>query len=213
MKVLVTGSSNGIGKAIATKFLKEGHEVIGFDILESTIDDNNYTHYIQDISLELPKIEGINIIINNAGIQEGEKDIDINLKGTINVTEKYISKDIKSIVFIASTSASTGSEFPYYVASKGGVVAYMKNVALRVSEYGATSNSISPGGVITDLNKHILESPKLYKEVLDETLLNKWCSAEEIADFTYFVAVTNKSMTGEDIFIDNGEKLKSNFVW
>ena len=64
MKVLVTGSSNGIGKAIATKFLQEGHEVIGIDILDSTIDDNNYTHYIQDISLELPKIEGINIIIN-----------------------------------------------------------------------------------------------------------------------------------------------------
>ena len=129
------------------------------------------------------------------------------------VTEKYITPSIKSIVFIASSSATTGSEFPEYVASKGGVVAYMKNVALRVAQYGATANSISPGGVITPLNAHILEDEKLYEAVLNEALLHKWATAEEIADFAYFVTVINKSMTGEDIFIDNGEKLKSNFIW
>lgn len=212
LKILVTGSSNGIGKAVASKFLDEGHEVIGFDIEESTINNPNYKHYVQDICDSLPNIEDINIIVNNAGVQN-DNDIDVNLKGTISVTEKYINKNIKSIVFIASSSASTGSEFPNYAASKGGVVAYMKNVALRIAKYGATSNSISPGGVITRMNKHILESPKLYKEVLDETLLNKWASPEEIADFVYFVSVINKSMTGEDILIDNGEKIKSNFVW
>lgn len=212
MKVLVTGSSSGIGLAIALKFLKEGHQVIGFDIKESSIKDDNYTHYIQDICKKLPKIDEIDVIINNAGIQEGNT-IDVNLKGTINVTEKYINDNIKSIIFIASSSASTGSEFPEYVASKGGVVAYMKNVALRIAKYGATANSISPGGVITDLNKHIIESKELYKQVLDETLLNKWSTPEEIAEFTYFIAVINKSMTGEDLFIDNGERLKSNFIW
>ena len=212
MKVLVTGTSKGIGKSIATKFLEEGHEVIGFDILDSTINNKNYTHYIQDICNELPDIEDIDILVNNAGIQEGDV-IKVNLEGTINVTEKYINPNIKSIVFITSTSATTGSEFPNYVASKGGVLAYMKNVALRISEYKATANSISPGGVKTDLNSHILNDEKLYKAVLDETLLNKWAEPEEIADFVYFVSVINKSMTGEDIIIDNGEKLKSNFIW
>ena len=212
MKVLVTGTSKGIGKSIATKFLEEGHEVIGFDILDSTINNKNYTHYIQDICNELPDIEDIDILVNNAGIQEGDA-IKVNLEGTINVTEKYINPNIKSIVFITSTSATTGSEFPNYVASKGGVLAYMKNVALRISEYKATANSISPGGVKTDLNSHILNDEKLYKAVLDETLLSKWSEPEEIADFVYFVSVINKSMTGEDIIIDNGEKLKSNFIW
>ena len=212
MRVLVTGSSNGIGKAIALKFLNNDFEVIGFDIEDSTIKDNNYIHYKKSICDELPELENIDIIINNAGIQDGNP-IDVNLKGTINVTEKYITPSIKSVVFIASSSASTGSEFPEYVASKGGVVAYMKNVALRISKYGATANSISPGGVITRLNEHILNDENLYKQVLDETLLNKWASTEEIADFAYFISVINKSMTGEDIFIDNGEKLKSNFIW
>lgn len=214
MKVLITGTSEGIGRAVAAKFLKEGHEVIGIDIIASTINDNNYTHIVSDISKTLPAIDNVEILINNAGVQNNGSDIDINLKATIAVTEKYaIQPKIKSVVFMASASATTGAEFPEYVASKGGVVAYMKNVALRIANYGATSNSISAGGVITKLNQHIIDSPTLWKQVLNETLLNKWASAEEIAEFTYFIAINNKSMTGQDIFIDNGEALKSNFIW
>ncbi len=215
MNILITGTSSGIGKAIAEKFLDEGHIVYGIDKRESAIDNKyvNYTHYKQDVVDEkYPEIDNLNILINNAGIQEGDV-INVNLKAVINITEHYINENIKSIVFIASSSATTGSEFPEYVASKGGVVAYMKNVALRIAQYGATANSISPGGVITPLNKHILDSEDLYEKVLNETLLNKWATAEEIAEFTYFISVVNKSMTGEDLFIDNGEKLKSNFIW
>ncbi len=215
MKILITGTSRGIGRATAIKFLNEGHEVIGMDILESSIDNPHYTHIVKDITDEkLPDIDNVEILVNNAGVQESGKDIDVNLKGTINVTEKYgITPSIKSIVFNASASAQTGSEFPEYVASKGGIVAYMKNVALRICKYGATSNAISAGGVTTELNAHIINSPKLWKEVLDETMLNKWASPEEIADFIYFVSVTNKSMTGQDLLVDNGEALKSNFIW
>ncbi len=215
MKILVTGTSRGIGKAIALKFLKEGHQVIGFDILESSINDSNYEHYICDIyNSNLPDVCDVDILINNAGAQNSIDDIDINLKGTIRVTEKYaFNKNIRSVLFIASSSARTGAEFPYYAASKGGILAYMKNVAMRLAKYGATSNSLSPGGVITELNDHIINDPKLYKEVLDETMLNKWASVEEIADWAYFVTIINKSMTAEDILIDNGEASKFNFVW
>lgn len=217
MKVLISGTSKGIGKKIAELFLEHKHDVIGLDILPSTINDNNYTHYICDISDKnnLPEINNIEILINNAGIQtNSEKDIDVNLKGVINVTLKYAyQENIKAVVNIASSSATTGSEFPYYAASKGGIIAFTKNTALNISKYKATCNSVSPGGVYTQSNNHILNDEKLTKAVMNETLLNKWAEEKEIAQFVYFLSVYNKSMTGEDLLIDNGEKLKANFIW
>ncbi len=215
MKVVITGTSNGIGKAIAEKFLQQHHQVIGIDVAESSIIDDNYTHYVADISSKkLPKIDGVEILINNAGVQDSGKDIDINLKGSINVTEQYgIQSAIKSILFIASASARTGAEFPEYVASKGGIVAYMKNVALRVSKFGATANSLSPGGVYTSLNDRVIQDKTKWQRIMDQTLLPKWATVEEIAEWAYFITVINKSMTAQDLLIDNGEDAKSEFVW
>ena len=215
MKVVITGTTQGIGRAIAIKFLQNGHTVIGIDKQPSSIEDGNYTHITQDVYAGvLPQIGGVEILVNNAGEQDGGRDIDVNLKGAIKVTEKYgIQPAIKSVVFIASASARSGSEFPEYVASKGGLVAYMKNVALRVAQYGATSNSLSPGGVTTALNDRVMKDKNLWQQIMDVTPLKKWATAEEIAEWTYFVAVINKSMTAEDILIDNGEYMNAKFVW
>ena len=212
MKALVTGSSKGIGRAIALKFLSEGYSVIGIDKLPSEIFDDSYTHYVADVCGQLPEIGDVDIIINNAGVQEGNA-IDVNLIGAMRVTEKYINDSLKSIVFIASASATSGAEFPEYAASKGGVVAYMKNVAMRLAPKGVIVNSISPGGVTTELNSHVMEDKALWDRIMDETPLKKWATAEEIADWVYFVAAVNKSMTAQDIIIDNGEISRFNFVW
>ena len=218
MNVLITGSSCGIGRATALKFLDEGHTVFGIDILPPIAplsNRSNYKHYICDVSSNnLPDLPAIDILINNAGVQDDETAIDVNLKGLIAVTGKYgLQKNIKSILMNASVSAHNGSEFPRYAASKGGVLAYTKYVAREVAKYGATCNSLSLGGVTTALNNPIINDEKLYKAVLDETLLKKWASAEECAEWIYFLTVVNKSMTAQDVLVDNGEIMNQKFIW
>ena len=215
MKVLITGTSQGIGKAISEKFIKCGHSVIGIDRQPKTIEDPTYTHFQCDVrdKEHLPEISDVEILINNAGTQN-EDDIDINLKALIYVTEKYgVQPNIKSILNIGSASGHTGAEFPEYCASKGGVLSYTKNVAMRVAQYGATCNSLDPGGVLTPLNECVMNDPKLWSEIMDETPLKRWATPEEIADWAYFLTVTNKFCTGQNILVDGGESINYNFVW
>ena len=215
MKVLITGSSQGIGKAIAELFLNRGHEVVGIDRQPQSVNNGGYTHYTVDIRDRelLPDIEGVDIVINNAGTQN-EDDIEINLKSLIYVTERYgVRPGIKSILNIGSASGHTGAEFPEYCASKGGVIAYTKNTALRVAKYGATCNSLDPGGVITPLNECVINDSELWAEIMKETPLKRWASAEEIAEWAYFLAVENKFCTGQSIVVDGGESINFNFVW
>ena len=213
MKVLVTGSSQGIGKAITELFLRKGHDVTGIDRQASSIDDARYTHIKCDVRDILPDMEDVEILINNAGTQNDD-DIEINLKSLIRVTEKYgVQKSIRSILNIGSASGHTGSEFPEYCASKGGVIAYTKNVALRVAKYGATCNSLDPGGVLTPLNDCVVNDPALWSAIMAETPLKRWATPEEIAEWAYFLTVNNRFCTGQSIVVDGGESINSRFIW
>ena len=215
MSVIVTGSSTGIGKAIAELYLENGYGVWGVDILPSSIVHERYVHVTGDIrTVERELFPDPSVLINCAGTLDEELSIDVNLKGTIRFTDLFInSEELRSVLFIASASARNGAEFPNYCASKAGIVAYMKNLALKLSKRGILCNSISPGGVVTPANRHILESEELYAAVRNETLLGKWAEAGEIADLAWYLCSVNRSVTGEDILIDNGEMLKSNFIW
>lgn len=214
MRLVITGTSKGIGRAIALKFLHEGHVVHGIDRLDATIYFTNYIHHKVDVRDKdnLPDIDYVDIVINNAGTQN-EDDININLRGAMNVAEKYLTPYIKSILFIGSASAHTGAEFPEYAASKGGLLAYTKNVAMRVAEYGATCNSLDPGGVLTELNQPVIDDEKLWSEIMELTPLQRWATVEEMADWAYFLTVTNKFCTAQNILVDGGEAAKFKFVW
>ncbi len=218
MIVLITGSSRGIGRAAAMKFLNNGAYVVGIDVQEGSIDHPGYTHFIADVTVpgslpELPELP--EIIFSNAGTQNSRDDIEVNLKGAINVVEKYaFHPSIRAVLFNASASARSGFEFPEYAASKAGLVGYMKNVAVRLAKYGAVVNSISPGGVLTESNRPVIEDPELWDRIMAVTPLKKWATEEELAEWIWFLTAVNRSASGIDILIDNGELgLNSTFVW
>ena len=234
MIVLITGASGGIGSATAKLFVERGHEVHGFDTeaapvllleragadeLERERADENkgcYVHHIGDVRdpSTFPDDLRPEIVINCAGVQDSGKDIDVNLKGTINITEKYAIENpaCVSVVNVGSASAHTGSEFPEYSASKGGLLAYTKNVALRMAPRGIC-NSIDAGGVMTDLNRCVMDDPDLWAQIMELTPLKRWATPEEIAEWIYFVGVTNRFMTGQCLLIDGGEAGNAKFIW
>ena len=215
MNVLITGTSSGIGRGCAEYFLNEGHHIYGFDKDAATIQHPEYTHFCLDIrdKSSYPELPPMDIVINNAGVQDGD-DIDVNLKGTISITEHYaIHPAIRSVIMIGSASGHTGSEFPEYAASKGGVLAYTKNVAMRIAPYQATCNSLDFGGVLTELNRPVMEDQHLWNQIMDLTPLKRWMTVEEAAQWIYFMAVINRFCTGQNILIDGLEAGNCNFIW
>ncbi len=217
MRVLITGSAGGIGKRVAERFLEAGHIVFGIDRKPSTIEHEYYRHYVCDITNKkaLPRIDMVEIIFHNAGSQHTEDDIRNNLVGTINVNERYgMEAGVRSILFNASASSVSGSEFAEYCASKAGIVGYMKNTAIRLAPRKVTVNAISLGGVITESNQVVMDDPDYWKRIMDVTPMKKWMTEDEVADWVMFLTLTNQSMSGENILIDNGEyRLNPSFVW
>lgn len=216
MDILITGTSDGIGRATAEYFLERGHSVVGFDRKPPALVHPNYRHEVLDIcdADAYPEDVQPEILINNAGVQDSGRDIEINLIGTIRITEKYAIANprIRAVVMVGSASAHTGSEFPEYAASKGGLLTYTKNAALRLAPR-AVCNSIDPGGVLTDLNRPVMEDPELWDQIMALTPLRRWATPEEIAEWIYFVGVRNRFMTGQNLLIDGGEAGDAHFVW
>ena len=217
MNIIITGSSGGIGKAVSERFLELGHKVYGIDTSPAEIEYPLYFHFQTDIknAEALPDIDDADILFNNAGTQNGGDDIGNNLRGTINVTKKYIAScPLKSVLFNASASAVSGQEFPEYTASKAGVLGYMRNTAVRLAPKGVTVNAISLGGVLTRLNDPVVNDPDCWKKIMDITPMKKWMTTDEVADWVLFLTTQNRSMSGENLIIDNGEmRLNATFVW
>lgn len=218
MKVLITGTSCGVGRAAAVKFLAEGHEVVGLDVKDPTIHHENYTHYVSDVSVadSLPDVTGINYLVNNAGIVTPQKlAIDVNLIGYINIIEKYGNDNaLKSIINVGSTASIKGYDNIRYCASQGGRDALTKWCATNFGsdERHVICNSLNLDGIVaadpekgiqgTSLEPELYAQPELMETIKNLSVLKKLATVEEIAEWIYFLLVVNTVMTGQTINID-----------
>ncbi len=215
IKVLITGSSSGIGKAAAEIFLKNDFLVYGIDQNAATIEDKNYQHFkvsVTDFN-KLPDLKNISYILNNAGTMDEQKSLETNLQGYINIINKYESKDLKAVLNIASTAGHHGYGKPLHAAAQAARINYTKHLAKTLGEkYQTLVNSLSPGPVQTNLEPDLYKDKVAMSAVANQNILKRWISPTEIAEWVFFILTKNTCATGQDIILDLGECINLNFI-
>ena len=161
----------------------------------------------------------IDVLINNAGItrdnlsirmkdEEWNKVIDINLTSTFLLCKNVIKKMLKSkkgkIINITSIVGHTGNiGQANYTASKAGVVAMSKSLALEYGKKNINVNCISPGFISTEMTNKINDD---YKEILKSRIpMNRFGSPNDIANTVVFLSSKlSDYITGETIHVNGG---------
>ena len=161
----------------------------------------------------------IDVLINNAGItrdnlsirmkdEEWNKVIDINLTSTFLLSKSVVKKMLKSkqgkIINITSIVGHTGNiGQANYTASKAGVVAMSKSLALEYGKKNINVNCVSPGFITTEMTDKINDD---YKEVLKSKIpMNRFGTPNDIANTVIFLcSKLSDYITGETIHVNGG---------
>lgn len=230
-KVLVTGASKGIGKAIAKVLCDEGYQVYicarHEDILKQTAEQIGAKGYFvcdlsDDCCFEQLAQNDFDILINNAGAYvyspvEKTEDNDISSLVKLNVEAPY--KLIKAIVpkmkqkkwgrivNIGSISGVVGeANASLYSMTKSAFTGLTKALALELAQDNITINTVNPGWVETELAKDAVEDSDFsYEEEIDMIPQRRFIQPDEIAKLVkYMVSDDAKGMTGQNISLCAG---------
>ena len=209
--ILATGTNEEKLNKIKNKY--ENINILQFDISKH----NEIEKFIDNCSTILSN--KIDVLINNAGItkdnlsirmkeEEWKKVIDINLSSTFFLTKNVIKKMLKSkkgkIINITSVVGHSGNiGQANYAASKAGIIAMSKSLALEYGKKNITVNCVSPGFIMSDMTDKISED---HTELLKSRIsLNKFGNPEDVANTIAFLS-SNLSdyITGETIHVNGG---------
>jgi len=204
--VLITGASQGIGRAIATRATEDGYRVINLDqkapktLLKDEVFhpiDLTDVKAIDDLIPQLLARESIVRLVNNAGIIRpaalGQTTVDdfdavmaINLRAPMLLTQHLFPGMRKAkfgrIVSIASRAALGKEERTVYAGSKAGLIGMTKTWALEMAQYGITVNAIGPGPIATELfpSGNPPDAPKTIK-ILQSIPVQRMGQPEDVA--------------------------------
>lgn len=231
---VITGSSRGIGKAIAEEFAKNGYHVIlnaskSKDELNETFQEFKSKGYsceavLADVSdyAQCEKLfeKDTDILVNNAGIsyiglfgdmtpEQWKHIIDVNLMSVFNCThialKSMLKKHSGNIINISSMWGDKGASCEaVYSASKGGINAFTKAMAKEMGLSGIRVNAISCGVIETKMNACFDEDEKA--NLKDEISLARFGTPEEVAKLAVFLSNDSTAgyINGQVITIDGG---------
>lgn len=228
-RVLITGSSKGIGESIARTLAHSGYEIIltGRDEnrLKQLSLEIGANYFAIDLTSScgveelLDKTAPIDILINNAGdyvwspIDEvAMDDVERILKLNLEIPYKlcsFATKNMKEqkwgrIINIGSISGAVGeANASLYSASKSGLIGMSKALALELAEYGVTVNVINPGWVKTDMTCNIDEADEI--ECVPQ---KRFIEPIEVAKMVEYLCSDNaKGITGQSLNLCAGLSL------
>lgn len=239
---IVTGGATGIGKAISLALAREGASVIidyfGDEqpAIEAVDEIQNFGGKAHAVAADISKEDevatltatavkhfgGIDILINNAGIEHKEpflqtpldvwnKVIAINLTGAWLCSQAAARQMVKQkrggrIINISSIHEELAmpTNAPY-CASKGGVRMLMRTIALELAEHGITVNDVCPGAVDTPMDAALKKDRREYTDLISEIPLGRMAKPGEIAGLCVFLASESGAyITGASYVIDGG---------
>jgi acyl transferase domain-containing protein/NAD(P)-dependent dehydrogenase (short-subunit alcohol dehydrogenase family) len=226
---LVTGGNRGIGLAVARRLAADGMKVAVtyrsdppsdlFAVQCDVRDPESVHHAVNEVQQTLG---GIDVLVANSGITRdrafavmSEPDfaavMDTNLMGAYRVTRAVVREMMRKragrIVFVSSVAGLTGSVGQAnYASSKAGMIGLARSLALELSPYGVTVNTVAPGWVDTDMTVRLPE--KVKEGIKSQVPLGRQGSAEEIAEVVGFLASEGSSyVTGAVLPVDGGLSL------
>ncbi len=236
MKILVTGSTQGIGKAIAKAFVERGNEVIvhcskDLEKAEKIRQElGGAKAVVCDLS-NMQEVDGlysqtgaVDCLILNASVQYKESWLDIgeetldkqlavNIKSTLKLMQAYYpkmqEKGFGRIVTIGSVNQYRNHpELTLYSATKCAVMSLVKNIAKRVAPYGVTVNNVAPGAIATPRNADVYQDEERRKAVEAVIPMGRFGKPEDCVGAVLLLCGEQGSyITGTDIIIDGGMRL------
>lgn len=200
-----------------SKCAEEIAEKTGGIAVKADVSDIAQTKKMVDMIIE--KYKKIDVLINNAGIslvgmfdmvsQEQVKRLfDVNVFGTMNCTGFVLPHMIKRkygrIINISSMWGETGASCEvHYSASKAAVIGFTKALAKETAPSGVTVNCISPGFIMTDMNRCF--SDEEIEEIISEIPVRRGGYPEDIASAALFLASPQAGfITGQILGINGG---------
>lgn len=230
---IVTGGSNGIGKATCQKFAEEGATVVIWDLnqeagqaLATEIDGHfeqvntaDYEAVGKATEAVMTKYGKIDILINNAGItrdatlkkmtpEQWQQVIDVNLTGVFNcgrhIQEHMVAAGYGRIVNTSSVVGLYGNfGQTNYVATKAGVIGMTKVWARELGRKGITVNAVAPGFIATDM---VMAMPEKAIDMMQSKVpTGRLGKPEDIADAYCFLASDESGyINGTTLSVDGG---------